>query len=211
MDGQDTQQSLKDLLGDAHVLVAAISGVMENTLLNHLASGVTLAQLKILKLIDVTDAHHVSDIAAFLGVSNAAASKSVDRLVRQKYLCRAVAPSDRRSSEVTLAPAGRKLLRQYETAKDRKLAALFGDLDAREVRRTSEFLERLTKGIVNSSANPEEICLQCGIYLKKRCLVRDAVRAECSYQKRRTSQQVRLDATQAEIPTGGRPGLGPPG
>ncbi len=66
MDRQDTQQLLKDLLGDAHVLVAAISGVVERALLEQIASRpVTLSQLKILKLIDVTDAHHVGDVAAF--------------------------------------------------------------------------------------------------------------------------------------------------
>ncbi len=122
-----------------------------------------------------------------------------------------MAQTDRRSSELTLAPAGHKLLRLYEAAKDRKLAALLGDLDAKKMRRTSDFLERLTKEIINGSANPEEICLQCGVYFKKRCLVRDAARAECQYQKRRKSRLVRTDAAQAEIPEGGRPGLGPPG
>jgi len=212
MERQDAQRLINDLLGDAHVFVAAVSGVMENALLEQVAGrNLTLSQLKILKLIDVTEAHHVGDVAAFLGVSDAAASKAVDRLVRQNYLRRSVPESDRRSTELSLAAAGRKLLRQYETAKNRKLIALFGDLDEKEVRRTSDFLERLTRGIVNGSANPEEICLQCGIYLKKRCLVRDAARRDCQYQKRRKSRQVRSDVTQIEIPAGGRSGLGPPG
>jgi hypothetical protein len=124
---------------------------------------------------------------------------------------RRVVRSDRRSAELSLAAAGRKLVNQYEAGKDRKLAALFGELDPKEMRRTSEFLERLTKGIVNGSANPEEICLQCGIYLKKRCLVREAARADCFYQKRRNTRQVRRNATEAEIPTRGGSGMGPPG
>jgi DNA-binding MarR family transcriptional regulator len=212
VDREDTQQLIRDLLGDAHLLVAAVSGVMENTLLEHIAGRqVTLSQLKILQLIDAADAHHVTDVAAFLGVSNAAASKAVDRLVRQKYLIREVAAADRRSSELTLAPAGRKLLRQYESAKDRKIATLSGGLAAKEIRRTIEFLERITKGIINGSANPDEICLQCGIYLKKRCLVRDAVRTECHYQRRRKSRLVKSDPAQVEIAEGIRPGSGAPG
>jgi DNA-binding MarR family transcriptional regulator len=212
MDRPDQEQIINELLGDAHVFVAAVSGVMENALLSQVAGKhLTLSQLKILKLIDVTDAHHVGDVAAFLGVSDAAASKAVDRLVRQKYLRRAVAPSDRRSSELSLAAAGRKLLTQFETAKKRKLAKLFGDLDPEQVRRTSEFLERLTKGIVNTTANPEEICLQCGIYLKRRCLVREAARADCQYHKRRGARRVKGDATQVEVSEGGGPGMGPPG
>jgi len=212
MDRRDHQQLIDELLGGAHVFVAAVSGVMENAVLGQIArSRLTLSQLKILKLIDLTDAHHVGDVAAFLGVSDAAASKALDRLVREKYLSRTIVRSDRRSTAISLAARGRNLLRRYESERERKLAQIFGDLDNEEVRRTSEFLERLTKGIVNDNANPEDICLQCGIYLKKRCLVRDAVRADCQYHKRRNTRQVKRHATEVEVPTGGGPGLGPPG
>jgi hypothetical protein len=88
---------------------------------------------------------------------------------------------------------------------------MFRDLDPDELRQTSVFLERMTKGIVHDSANPEEICLQCGIYLKKRCLVREAAQAQCSYQLRKSKQQVKGDATETEVSTRGRPPVGPPG
>lgn len=212
MNRSTTQLLIDELLGSAHVFVAAVSGVLEQTLLSEIAGKqLTLSQLKILKLLDLTEAHNVGDVAAFLGVSNAAASKAVDRLVRQKYLRRTEGRPDRRSSELSLGAAGRKILSRYETAKDRKLAEVFGDLAAEDLQQTAEFLERLTKGVVTFSANPEEICLQCGIYLKKRCLVREASRAECSYQQRKTRRQTKSDATQIEIPTGGGPGMGPPG
>ena len=212
MNRPNAQLLIDELLGSAHVFVAAVSGVLEQTLLSEIAGKqLTLSQLKILKLLDLTEAHNVGDVAAFLGVSNAAASKAVDRLVRQKYLRRTEGRSDRRSSELSLGAAGRKILSRYEIAKDRKLAEVFGDLAPEELRQTAEFLERLTKGVVTYSANPEEICLQCGIYLKKRCLVRDAARTECSYQQRKTRQQMRSHATPIEIPTGGGSGVGPPG
>jgi len=211
MEQHDAQQLVNDVIGNAHLFVAAVTG-MKNALLGEIAGRqLSFSQLKVLKLIDVTEAHHVGDVAAFLGVSDAAASKTVDRLVQQNYIRRTVVRSDRRSAELSLAPAGRKLLNRYEAAKDRRLAAMFSDLDTKDLRRTSEFLERLTKVIVNSSANPEEICLQCGIYLKKRCLVREAVRADCFYQKRRTTRQVRRNATEAEVPTRGGARMGPPG
>jgi DNA-binding MarR family transcriptional regulator len=211
MDSHDTGHLVNELLGSANVFVAALSGVMEQNLLADIAGRqLTLSQLKILKLLDLTEAHNVGDVAAFLGVSNAAASKAVDRLVRRKYLKRTEARSDRRSSDLSLAVAGRKLLDKYESAKRRQLAKVFADLDPEDLRRTTDFLERLTKGIVVNSGNPEEICLQCGIYLQKRCLVREVARAECSYQSRK-SRQVRHHGTQTEIPTRGGPGLGPPG
>ena len=212
MDSHNRQQLVNDLLGSAHLFVSAVSGVMEQQLLNEVAGKqLTLSQLKILKLLDLTEAHNVGDVAAFLGVSDAAASKAIDRLVRRRYLRRTEDRADRRSSDLSLAAAGRTILQRYEAAKDRKLATMFGSLDREELQQTSAFLERLTKGIVHDSANPEEICLQCGIYLKKRCLVREASQSECHYQSRKTRQLVRNDATRNKASTRGRPGVGPPG
>jgi len=213
MDTHNRQQLVNELLGSAHLFVSAVSGVMEQQLLTEIAGKhLTISQLKILKLLDLTEAHNVGDVAAFLGVSDAAASKSVDRLVRRKYLRRTEGRTDRRSSDLSLAVAGRTVLKRYEAAKDRKLAAMFGNLDADELQHTASFLERLTKGIVHDSANPEEICLQCGIYLnKKRCLVREAGQPDCHYQRRKTKQRVKSDATRTKIPARSGPGVGPPG
>jgi len=209
---RNRQQLVNELLGSAHLFVSAVSGVMEQQLLAQIAGRqLTLSQLKILKLLGLTEAHNVGDVAAFLGVSDAAASKAVDRLVRSKYLRRTEGRIDRRSSDLSLAAAGRSILQRYERAKDRKLNEMFGDLEPEELQQTASFLERLTKGIVNDSANPEEICLQCGIHLKKRCLVKEAGQAECHYQRRKTIQRVRDDATRTEVSTRGRPGMGPPG
>jgi DNA-binding MarR family transcriptional regulator len=163
---------------------------MKNTVLGHTAGkGLSFSQLKILKLIDVAGSHYIGDVAAFLDVSDAAASKAVDRLVRQKYLRRSEGRSDRRSSEIVLAAAGRKVLQQYDAAKDGILQSIFRDLDPHEVRRAVALMEGITRRVVCGSASSEEICLQCAIYLKKRCLVRDGARAECKYHRRRKTRQ----------------------
>ncbi|HTQ85468.1 MAG TPA: MarR family transcriptional regulator [Candidatus Solibacter sp.] len=212
MENRNRQQQVNELLGSAHLFVAAVSGVMEQQLLTEVAGKqLSISQLKILKLLDLTEAHNVGDVAAFLGVSDAAASKSIDRLVRRKYLRRTEGRTDRRSSVLSLAAQGRAILQRYEAAKDHKLAAMFGNLDAAELQHTTAFLERLTKGIVHESANPEEICLQCGIYLnKKRCLVREAGNSDCHYQRRKVKRQTN-DATRTQVSARGGPGLGPPG
>src|SRR5208282_339024 len=134
MDRSNRQQLVNELLGSAHLFVAAVSGMMEQQLLTKAAEKqLSISQLKILKLLDLTEAHNVGDVAAFLGVSDAAASKSVDRLVRLKYLRRTEGRTDRRSSDLSLAPAGRHVLKQYETTKDRKLVSMFGKLDVNEL------------------------------------------------------------------------------
>jgi DNA-binding MarR family transcriptional regulator len=213
IEDRSRQQQVNELLGSAHLFVSAVSGTMEQQLLTEVAGKqLSVSQLKILKLLDLTEAHNVGDVAAFLGVSDAAASKSVDRLVRRKYLRRAEGRPDRRSSVLSLAAAGRTVLKRYEAAKDRKLAAMFGNLDAAELQQTTAFLERLTMGIVHESANPEEICLQCGIYLnKKRCLVREAGQPDCNYQRRKVKRQARSDATRTAVSARGGSGVGPPG
>ncbi len=183
------QQPIQELVGSAYVFVSAVGGVMEEILLAETAGRrLTPSQLRILKLLHLTDARNVGDVAAFLGVSDAAASKALDRLVRRKYIRRAEVPSDRRSSELSLTASGRSLLGQYEAAKNRKLAKVFRAFRAKDLRYTALFLERLTKEIVLHSAHPEEICLQCGIHLRKRCLVREAASTGCSYLVRKNKR-----------------------
>jgi len=216
MDNHHTEQLINELLGSANVFVSALSSVMEQRLLADIAGKqLTLSQLKVLKLLDLTDARNIGDVAAFLGVSNAAASKTVDRLVRRKYLHRARGRADRRSSELSLAEAGRKLLKRYEAAKNRKLSEAFGPTDPAELERTAGFLERLTRGIVTHSGNADEICLQCGIYLQKRCLVREVTRSECCYQQRANRRPSNRRPSnhrgaQTKSSTRRRPGAGPP-
>ena len=211
MQSQEAEQLANELIGSAHVLVAAVLSMTNALLAKAVGKHLTFSQLKVLKLIEVAGSQHVGDIAAFLGVSDAAASKTIDRLVQEMYLRRSVGQSDRRHSELSLAAGGRKALAKYDHAKDQTLGRIFADMDPVEVRRTVESLERFTRGIVNGSANPEEMCLQCGIYLKKRCLVREAARADCQYHRRRQSRKEANNATEAEVPTRGGPGVGPPG
>lgn len=185
MTDRPTDAPINELLGSASVFVSALNGVMERKLLSEMpGSRLSLSQLKVFKLLDVSGPRNIGHVAAFLGVSNAAASKTVDRLVRGKYLRRVEARADRRASEISLADPGRKLLNRYETARSRTLAQVFGSLERDSVRRATRLLERLTRAIVAHSGNAEEICLQCGIYLQNGCVVRDAARADCSYQIR---------------------------
>jgi len=211
MNNKETERLIGDLLGSAHVFVSALSGILEQALLNEIAGNrLTFPQLKILKLLEVTDARNIGDVAAFLGVSDAAASKAVDRMVRRKYLQRTEARTDRRRSELALAAQGRRLLKQYEAGKARIISRVFRDFAPEEVLRASEFLERMTKAIVNDTTNPQDICLQCGIYLQKRCLVREAVREDCSYQRRQNRGRTKAHAAEIEVPARGGSGMGPP-
>jgi DNA-binding MarR family transcriptional regulator len=183
MPGGRTSVLINDFLGSAHVFAGAVNDIVEKRLLREVAGKqITFSQLKLLKLVAITDRHMVGDVAAFLGVSKAAASKAVDKLVRRHLLLRTEDQADRRAMQVSLTESGRRLLAAYDTARRRKLQHLFRTLTRAELIRTSEVLDRLSAGIVNHHAKPEEVCLKCGIYFREKCLMRDLVRRRCYYQ-----------------------------
>lgn len=182
----DKTRTMKDFLGSAHVFATAVRDVMESRLLRQVSKHeVTQAQLKLLTLVQQTDTPSVSDAAAFLGVTKAAASQTVDKLVRRKWLKREEDPTDRRSARLSLTETGRQLLHDYETARAEKLEKVFREYSPADLRRMSDILDRVSAEIVNHTAKPEEVCLQCGIYFRERCLLRTLVGRTCFYQRHR--------------------------
>ena len=180
-------QLVNDFLGSAQVFATALNEIILEGLLREVAGEqLTLSQFKLLKLVANTDAHSIGDVAAFLGVSNAAASKAVDKLVRRKMLVRTERTLDRRTTELTLTRRSVRLLAAYDAAKNRKLAEVFRSFSREELQRTADILDQLSAGIVDHNANPEEVCFQCGIYFRENCLVRKLVGRRCFYALRRT-------------------------
>jgi len=142
---------------------------------------VTTSQLKVLKLVARTNARRIGDVADFLAVSNAAASKAVDRLVRRGLIRRTEAVSDRRAVELSLTPEGRALLAQYEAATTQVLKDLFGGLDQDQLKGTAEFLDHLSTEVVKTGRVRDGICLRCGIHFRDRCILRQSVGKNCYF------------------------------
>lgn len=189
MDDARMAEPIHEFLGSAHVFASAVSDVLERRLLDDIAGdGLTLSQLKLLKLVALTDAHTISDVAAFLGVSNAAASQAVDKLVRRMLLRRTEGEADRRASQLSLTTPGRGLLAAYEAARNQKLQEIFGECSPEQLRAAAELLDRLSASIVEHTAKPEEICLQCGIYFREKCVLREYVRCTCFYQRHKAHE-----------------------
>jgi DNA-binding MarR family transcriptional regulator len=186
MPSAHTAELINDFLGSTHVFASSVNEVIEERLLREVGPPqLTFSQFKLLKLVALTDAQTIGDVAAFLRVSNAAASKAVDKLVRQGLLVRNEARSDRRAIQLSLTASSRRVLAAYNAAKDRKLSSVFRRYSAEDLQRTAELLDRLTAAIVDHTAREEEVCLQCGIYYRKKCLVRQLVRRNCIYHRQR--------------------------
>lgn len=176
---------IHDFLASASVFAAAVGEEIEQALLAQAAGGaITVSQLKLLKLVSVAEAQTIGGVAAFLGVSNAAASKAVDRLVRHKLMARRERESDRRFIYLVLTEEGRRLLESYEEARRRKLIELFGDFPEGELTRAADLLDRLALRVVESTAGAREFCFQCGIYFRKDCLMRKLRGRSCLYLQR---------------------------
>lgn len=197
---------INDFLGSVRILSATVDEWMEEELKEITDSRVTPSQLKVLKLVARTNARRIGDVADFLAVSNAAASKAVDRLVKRGLLRRAEAESDRRAVELSLTPEGRTLLAQYEAATNQVLKEVFGGLPQEDLRDTAEFLDRLSTKMVQEGRTRDGICLRCGIHFRDRCLLRQSVGRNCYFHLHRDPSLNHHEelATVGEDVTGGR-------
>ncbi len=176
---------IDEFLGSTHVFSLALTDVVESALLRSAADGrLTPAQMKVLKLVSQANGQTISAVATFLGVSTAAASKAVDRLVRRGFLSRGEG-RDRRSCELSPTPAGQRALQEFEAARMHRLSGVFARLSPEELRSAARTLDRLAAGMVSTSGSPAEVCVQCGVYFAERCLLHEAVQRRCHYRKKR--------------------------
>lgn len=187
---------MNDFLGSAQIFALAMGQVIEEELWREAADNqLTVSQLNLLKLINLPGGHTISEVAAFMGVSKAAASKAADRLARRMLLRRAEGEDDRRTIYLSITSGGTRLLEAYNAATRRKLAEVFGQFSRAELQQVVELLDRLSTHIVNQSARPEDLCVQCGIHYRETCLVRQRLGRECLYQRQRDRGSARPRST----------------
>ncbi|NIR43608.1 MAG: MarR family transcriptional regulator [Gemmatimonadetes bacterium] len=176
---------IQDLLGSAHIFSTAVNDLMEKRL--HAVTGeqLTFSQLKLLKLVARAEAYNISEVAAFLGVSNAAASKGVDRLVRRGLLTRHEAEGDRRAVQLGLTAEGEHLLGEYERVLEEALEEVFGAFTEDGLQQTAEQLDRLSVRLVGEDADAEERCFRCSIFFREKCLLRAQEGRTCHFHLQR--------------------------
>jgi len=170
---------INDFLASMHIFSSAINELMIAQLDDELGAELTIPQLKLLKLIARTETESISEIATFLGVSNAAASKAVDRLVRRGLVERIESTDDRRATRLSLTVNGTFLLKRYEDVQNRVLEGLFRQFMAEDFVETAELLDQLSADLVNRESGPQELCFRCGIYFRDKCTLRNLHERTC--------------------------------
>ena len=106
----------------------------------------SMAQISTLLRLYYGHACGVSDIAGYLGVTNAASSKMIDRLVRQGLLERTEDPTDRRAKRITLSAEGRELVQSIIQARRAWLEELTSLFDPDQQALIATSLTYLTEG-----------------------------------------------------------------
>jgi DNA-binding MarR family transcriptional regulator len=132
-------------------------------------------------MVSLTEGYTVSNVAQFLGVSTAAASRAVERLVRRGLVNRTEAAEDRRAVRLSLTSKGQEVLAEYQRASSKALHAVFGHLSSKQLQETGELLDQLSVSIVERADGVQEMCFRCGIHFRDRCLLRRNENRSCFF------------------------------
>ncbi len=98
----------------------------------------------------------VNDLAAHLGLTLGAASQLIDRLLGMGLVTRGETPGDRRVRQVELSEAGRQLVKDSITARERWMEGLTGALSAAERETIAAALRTLTAAALRLEGAPAE-------------------------------------------------------
>jgi DNA-binding MarR family transcriptional regulator len=107
-------------------------------------SGLSMTQMNTLYHLHHCETCGISDIGEFLGISNAAASQLVDRLVQFHMVTRDEDPTDRRAKQLTLTHKGEDLIAKSNFARRRWMERLTDELSEDEKKSIVDALNLLT-------------------------------------------------------------------
>ncbi|MGD8413596.1 MAG: MarR family transcriptional regulator [Candidatus Latescibacterota bacterium] len=172
---------LNDFLASTQIFSTAMTELLDDQIRSVLGKQYTLSQLKLLKMVDRTNAGTISKIASFLSVSNAAASKAVDRLVKRGLMKREEKKEDRRSIKLSLTEEGKRTLQKFEDILYDTLDGLFRRFTPEDLASAGKLLDMLSTDLVEVGARPGELCFRCGIYFRDKCLLRGTTKRTCYY------------------------------
>lgn len=110
--------------------------------------GASLAQLKLLSLIQRSGPLRSTDIADALGQAPRTVTEAVDGLERDRLVVRTPDPRDRRAKRISLTEEGKAVIRDVAPLKDAIGGQLFEVLDAADQGKLLSILETLNERLV---------------------------------------------------------------
>lgn len=196
--GDPTRHNLLDLIGAVRMLSETVEELVERRLQQEIAGErLSHSQWKLLEIFALTEVGNVTDLATFQGVSTAAASKAVDRLVRLGLLTRTEDPDDRRHICLSLSDEGRQLINTYLNELERRITQLFPPSALVESGELTDGLEGLLASSQAMKQDLERICSRIHLTRHSACVVEQKMGGKCSH---RMNSRARARLSQ-DIPT----------
>jgi len=115
------------------------------------AQGLSMPQMFTLRYLYHKGESNVTDIGRELGVTSAAASQMLDRLVQQDLVSRRENPHDRRNKQVTLTDRGRRIIQGSTAARRQWLDDLAKNLTPEEMVEIAATLDLLARRMTELS------------------------------------------------------------
>lgn len=167
-------------MGASSVFCATVTGLLEDSLNEASDGDLVLSQLRLLLLIARPEQRFkVRDIAEFMDASSAAASRSIDRLVKKGLVDRSLAPDNRRAVDLELTEEGQDLLRRFIEIRDAKLERLLKDFSSEKLDQVATLLDQLSVLLLDLGDEKADRCVRCSLQFRRGCLLRDALGKEC--------------------------------
>ena len=180
MGDMDQIERIQQVMGASHLFCTTVNELLERTLDEASDEQLVLSQVKLLLLIARPNQRFkVTDVADFLGVTNAAASRAIDRLVQRGLIDRSVSPEDRRAVDLSLTDASRGLLDRFTEIRNRELLRVLGDFPEEKLKQAAQLLDELSIRLAELETEEEERCLRCGVHFREGCVMRDVLDREC--------------------------------
>jgi DNA-binding MarR family transcriptional regulator len=107
-----------------------------------------MAQVELLQTLTELAPARVGDLAERLHLANSTVSGLISQMIASGLVTREIDPDDRRAAVVTLTPAGRARLDEWEQAHERRIRNAFeplGGSDRKAIRQALPALGRLTR------------------------------------------------------------------
>jgi DNA-binding MarR family transcriptional regulator len=192
---------VRHLMGAAQVFSTAVEDFLERTLREASGDILTMSQVKLLLLIARPgQRYRVSDVADFLGVTNAAASRSIDRLVQRGLVERTISTEDRRAVDLALSPDSERFLERFSEVRDAELLRLLGHVTPEKLERVTAVLDELSVVLMDVEHAGGERCLRCGIHFRDGCVVREVLGRECAVSSQLFGEDAEEDTSRDEDP-----------
>jgi len=109
------------------------------------SQGLSMPQMMALRQIHYRGDCNISGISDELGITSAASSQLLERLVQQGLVIRSEHPQDRRNKQLALSEKGQRLLQESMQARQRWVHTLLERLNDEERQKVHEALQILIK------------------------------------------------------------------